>query len=87
MTESDLLLYNKIDEILWFDWDPIGLQEYGPRDEYQDYLPEIFSMVVANADRKKIADRLFTFETVNMGLSGSMEKCLAVADKILRIKK
>ena len=59
MTKDDLLLYKKIDAILWFDWDPIGLQELGPRDEYQSYVPEIFRITKANADRKKIADLLF----------------------------
>jgi hypothetical protein len=34
-------LHKIIDEILWNDWDPIGVNEYGEdaRDEYQSYLP------------------------------------------------
>lgn len=31
---KDLLIYKKIDDILWFDWDPIGISDIAPRDEY-----------------------------------------------------
>jgi hypothetical protein len=72
---------------IWFDWDPIGVQNHAPRDEYQSYLPEIYELVKANADRTQIAKQLFEFETKHMGLTGSMEKCLAVSDKILAIPK
>ena len=57
-----------------------------PRDEYQSYVPEIFELVKANADRQKIADRLFKLETDNMGMGGTMENCLSIADKILKAK-
>ena len=30
---SDFLLYKKIDDILWFDWDPIGINDLAPRDD------------------------------------------------------
>ncbi len=37
MTEtSDFIVYKKIDDILWFDWDPIGVNDIAPRDEYMD---------------------------------------------------
>ena len=33
-------LYKRIDEILWEDWDPIGVNDVEEaRDEYQSYLP------------------------------------------------
>jgi len=80
---KDFLLYKKIDDILWFDWDPIGVSDIAPRDEYQSYVPEIFGLVKANADRQEIAKRLFKLETDNMGMGGTIEKCLVIADKIL----
>ena len=69
---KDFLLYKKIDDILWFDWDPIGVNEFAPRDEYQSYVPEVFGLVKANADRQQIAERLFKLETDNMGMGGSI---------------
>ncbi len=80
---TDFLLYKKIDDILWFDWDPIGVNDFAPRDEYQNYVPQIFGLIKANADRQKIADILFKFETDNMGMAGTFENCLIIADKIL----
>jgi hypothetical protein len=42
---DQLALYKRIDEILWEDWDPIGVVAFGDaaRDEYQSYLPSIFA--------------------------------------------
>ncbi|MDY3530303.1 hypothetical protein PG593_11035 [Riemerella anatipestifer] len=80
---KDFLLYKKIDDILWFDWDPIGINDFAPRDEYQSYVSEIFGLVKANADRQEIANRLHKLETENMGMGGTIEKCLTIADKIL----
>ena len=82
----DFLLYKKIDDILWFDWDPIGINEFAPRNEYQGYVPEIFDLVKANATRQQIAERLFKLQTDNMGMNGSMENCLTVVEKILGSK-
>lgn len=83
---KDFLLYKKIDDILWFDWDPIGVNDIAPRDEYQSFVPEIFGLLKSNADREEIAKRLFKLETENMGMSGTLENCLTIADKILQTK-
>ena len=83
---KDFLLYKKIDDILWFDWDPIGVNDIAPRDEYQSYVPEIFRLVKSNADRQEIAGRLLKLETENMGMGGTLENCLTIADKILQTK-
>ena len=82
-TAKDFLLYKKIDDILWFDWDPIGINDIAPRDEYQGYVSEIFGLVKAKVDRHEIANRLYKLETDNMGMSGTIENCLTIADKIL----
>lgn len=81
---SDFLLYKKIDDILWFDWDPIGVNDIAPRDEYQSYIPEIFGLVKAKADIQVIASRLHKLEIDNMGMSGTLKNCLIIADKILK---
>lgn len=84
LTETkDFLLYKKIDDILWFDWNPIGINDMASRDKYQGYVPEIFGLVKANAGRQEIANRLHKLETENMGMSGTIENCLTIAGKIL----
>jgi len=83
---KDFLLYKKIDDILWFDWDPIGVNEFALRDEYQSYVPEIFGLAKANANRQQIVEQLFKIETAIIGMGGSIENCLTIADKIISAK-
>ena len=81
-----LALYRAIDEILWLDWDPIGICGIGPRDEYQMYLPQVYHLAL-EGDRAKIADYLFFVATERMGLTTQRNQHLAVADKILAVKE
>ena len=82
-TFKDLLLYKKIDDIIWHEWDPIGIKDIAPRDEYQDYIPELYRLLKSKADRQEIADRLYKLEIENLGMNGTIENCLTIADKIL----
>ncbi|MCH5715576.1 hypothetical protein [Niabella hibiscisoli] len=83
-TNSDFLLYKKIDDILWSDWDPLGINDIAPRDEYKSYVPEVFDLLKTNPDKHNIANRLYKLQTDNMGTIGTLENCLAIAEKILR---
>jgi hypothetical protein len=81
---ADSLLYKKIDEILWIDWDPLGVNEIeDARSEYHHYVPELFDLANSGAEIEEIADRLYKLETGQMGLYGSRERCGKVANKIL----
>jgi len=80
-------LYQKVDEILWNDWDPIGVNDIAPRDEYQGYTPTIFNLIKKDADKETIAQKLLEFETQNMGLFGNIEHCRQVADKIINLNE
>ena len=77
-------IYNAIDKILWEEWDPIGVNEITTaRDEYQSYTLGLFRLKLEGADKDTIANHLFKIETENMGLTGNIENCKKVADKIL----
>lgn len=77
-----LNLYQKIDQILWEDWDPIGINDAAPRDEYQSYTPIILKLVKSKSDTIKIAEKLYEIENEIIGVAGNYEKCLKVAGKI-----
>jgi hypothetical protein len=79
-------LYQKVDEILWNDWDPIGVNDVAPRDEYQGYTPTIFNLIKKDADKETIAQKLLEFEIQNMELIGDIEHCRQVADKLISQK-
>ena len=81
----DLIIQKKIDDILWHDWDPIGINYYGPRDEYSGYVTNIFNLKKEGADRIRIGNRLLELETNSIGLSGNLDKCLNIADKIIAL--
>ena len=67
------ILWRRIDEILWNDWDPIGVNEYEEaRDEYHGYIPEIYSRLDAKESGALIADRLHRIASCRMGLSLSI---------------
>jgi len=86
MTEKQKKLYKAIDEILWKDWDPIGVNNIEDiRDEYQHYTPYIFSLTTDGANKVKTAEHLFKIETVNMGIDGNKIHCEKIAEKILSL--
>ena len=78
-------IYLAIDEILWNDWDPIGVNNLAPRDEYQCYTPEIFRLKMSGAGAEKIAKRLLELEQDTIGTGGGMEHCQRVAEKIINL--
>jgi len=83
---DQLELYKRIYEILWNDWDPIGVSGSSDRrDEYYGHLPHVFRMAVKNTAPSSIAEYLNNVATNRMGLNLPMERHLAVAEKIQRL--
>ena len=86
MTFSEKKIYEAIDEILWRDWDPIGINDNDIiRDEYQSYALLIYRLKMQGADEVKIAKYLFELAWENMGMQSDMEHCKIVAHKIFEI--
>jgi len=81
MNADDLRLYKRIDEILYFDWNPIGVSGL-PRDEYQSYLPSIFRLKKSGADIESIAQSLTEHEAHILGVTGNIDQCRLIAKKI-----
>lgn len=84
--EEPTNLYESIDLILWNDWDPIGINDIAPRDEYQSYTPTIFKLKTIGADSETIAKTLYKIETETIGVSGNIDHCRQVAEKIINLK-
>ena len=78
---EEQILYKQIDNILWREWDPIGINACEQaRDEYYGYLPHVFRLKLENADVEAIAQYLVKIETERMGLNGDITHCRKVAD-------
>ena len=85
---DQLDLYKRIDEILFYKWDPIGVSDIDwSRDEYHSYLPRVFSMALEYETPEKIAEFLTTISTDNMGLSSRPKHDLKIAELVLSVKE
>jgi len=85
---KQLELYQGIDEILWNDWDPIGINLLpSSRDEYQDYIPVIFNLVMKNVTSLELEQYLDDVVKNRMGLRSSKKSNKPVAEKIIELKK
>jgi hypothetical protein len=86
MTAEQIKLYKSIDEILWFDWDPIGINEDGNRSEYFGYLPQVYKLKVEGASKLEIAKYLNAVLIERMGLESNMTLNEQIAEKIIALK-
>lgn len=80
-------LWKEVDKILWEEWDPIGVNDSGPNDEYSSYVPSIVKLFNEGADEHKISKCLQHHASVNMGLSNSIfEHHQKIAKKLCALK-
>ncbi len=85
---DQLALYKKIDEILYKDWDPIGVSDFdGPLDEYHGYLPQVFGLALSSDDPQQIAEYLTRVTVDRMGMSPAREHDAKIAGLILTSKR
>ncbi len=78
-------LYTLIDELLWQEWDPFGVNDIPEsRDEYQLYTSQVVRLATHGATYEEIAQKLLTIEQETMGLFGNPEKNRNVAMKALQ---
>ncbi len=64
-------LYQAVREILFREWDPIGVNCHAPADEYDSYAPGICRLLEAGADEVRLTEHLHKLATESMGLSNS----------------
>lgn len=76
---KDEELYRRVDEVLHYIWDPIGVSGVPQaRDEYYSYLPGVFQLVKDKAAADTIARHLTDIVVNRMGLRGTIEDALEV---------
>ncbi|MFT3886138.1 MAG: hypothetical protein QM724_12140 [Flavobacteriales bacterium] len=80
-------LYIKVDRLLWEDWDPIGVNDYAPPDEYRMYVPGIVELLQRGASVEAIAAHLSEITTMRMEIYGTAEQDLVIAEKLKQLTK
>lgn len=78
--------YRIVDQILWEDWDPIGVNsDKDWSDEYRDYVPAIVSQVMKGASALEISSCLVEITVDSIGFDPiSPDAYLEVAQKIIK---
>jgi len=79
-------LENRIDEVLYYVWDPIGVSdEPCARGEYSSYTMTILKYTLTE-DIVRITKILSNIETESMGLTMNKEKNEIVAERLVEYK-
>ena len=76
-------IWRIIDDILWNDWDPIGINDVAPRDEYRSYVPAIQKLVSEKRNSETIAQELDRIASKTIGVGSNLSRSRAVAKKII----
>lgn len=88
LSPADQELYRRVDEVLHYIWDPIGVSRFpGARTEYRSYLPEVFKLLKGNSDAKTIASYLIKVETGHMTLVANRHKAREAANILIEWKE
>ncbi|MDO6766189.1 hypothetical protein [Agarivorans sp. 1_MG-2023] len=88
LSTSEKGLYRRVDEILFYLWDPIGVCDIPmARDEYQSYLPQVFKLLLNDSKDHEISAYLIKVESGSMGMSANSKKAIEVARLLIETKE
>ena len=84
-TEEQIRIYKKINDIIWEDWNPIGLSKEESPNEYDGYLGQLFSLKIKGVEKLAITEYLFKTDKEIMGIDSDKQYCEKIAEKIINI--
>jgi hypothetical protein len=77
-------LQGKIKDILLHEWDPIGVGEMPEaQDEYDSYVPTIYSMLISHKPLNEVFNYLLWLEAEHMGLTADRQRTQSIAEKLV----
>ena len=88
LSTSEKGLYRRVDEILFYLWDPIGVCDIPmARDEYQSYLPQVFKLLLNDSKDHEISAYLIKVVSGSMGMSANSKNALEIARLLIETKE
>ena len=77
-----------IRKILMEEWDPIGVAEIPEaQDEYDAYIPHIYSQLIHHASWQEMFDNLWETETDHIGLYGNRGRTEEIVKALMKLKE
>jgi len=84
IVSPELELYRRVDEVLYYVWDPIGVSCCpAARDEYQRYLPKVLALLQGDVGAPAVAAHLDEVAKARMGLEARPEHSMRIAELLL----
>lgn len=88
MVFDDHELKRRVDEVLYYVWDPVGVSgEPNARYEYRNYVGSVLELVLENDSIEPVSTFLANIESAHMGFAPNREQCDQTADLLLRHKE
>ncbi len=97
LTAKQKKLLQAVEEILFWKWDPLGINEiiivdgiaYWPRDEYEAYVDGVFALLMrSKTTTAELAEHLNKLTNENMGVyPPAQEHDLFVANMLMTLKE
>ena len=86
--DKDKKLYQHVDEVVHYIWDPIGVcDEPDARDEYESYLPQIFSQIIKSSKKIETVEILTRITKDDIGLDPNLTQINKAVDLIYEYKE
>ena len=77
---------SRVCDVLFAEWDPIGVNAFAPRDEYNSYAPELVGLIRTGMDERQVAAHPSEIARARMGLSHVDEaRDRAVARRLIEL--
>ena len=80
-------IQDSIRQILYHEWDPIGVAGLAPEDEYDHYIAAVYKILTGSRSEDEIVDYFQRSETERMGLSwaAATEELRSIARRLLEL--
>lgn len=86
-TKRAIEIQDSIRQILFYEWDPIGVKDYSNSiDEYDSYIAPIYRILTRHGSEDELIDFLYRTENDKIGIScDAREQLRPVAQKLLAL--
>jgi len=82
MRNKATAIQESIRQILFNDWDPIGINDSAPDDEYDSYIAGVYRLLVSGASGSEISEHLRQIEITQIEVATNPDHRKMVADKL-----